>query len=102
MPNIESAKKRMRQAEKARQRNVEVKSQVKHMRRSFFETIDATNKEACDKAFRSYCSTLDKAAKCGTIKKNTAMRRKNRAANQLRALLAKAGQTAEVAPATAD
>lgn len=84
MPNISSAKKRLRQSIAARERNMGVKTRVKRARRKFVETISGEDKSAGDDAYRSYCSVLDKAAKAGVIKSNTASRRKTRAANALR------------------
>ncbi len=87
MPNLHSAVKRMRLAEKARQRNKAIKSKISSMRRVFFESAAAKDTEKNQKAFRAYCSALDKGAKKGTIKKNTAVRRKRRAAARLASLL---------------
>lgn len=85
MPNIKSAVKRMRTSEKARAQNKTVKSRVSSSRRNMFESVKTAEKEKCRKAFRNYCSTLDKAAKKGIIKKNTAIRRKRRSAAKLAA-----------------
>jgi small subunit ribosomal protein S20 len=96
MPNIKGAAKRMRQAEKARVRNKAAKTEIKHIRR---QVLDATNggvKDNAEAVFRSYCSALDKAAKKGIIPRNTALRRKARAAARLRAQPA---APAAVAPA---
>ncbi len=89
MPNIKGAAKRMRQAERARQKNVAVRSKIKHVRRQVLAAGAPTAPEAApavmDPAvFKKYCSLLDKAAKAGVIKKNTAIRRKRRAAERLR------------------
>ncbi len=69
-------------------RNVQVRTRVKTARRSMMEALEAKDAEAGETAFRSYCSVLDKAAKAGVIKKNTAVRRKTNAANGLRKLTA--------------
>ncbi len=88
MPNIKSAKKRLKTSEEARQRNVAVRTQIKNARRTYFEAIDAKDKSASEEAFKSYCSILDKAQKKGVIVKNTATRRKARAADKLRLVMA--------------
>ncbi|MEM7392552.1 MAG: 30S ribosomal protein S20 [Verrucomicrobiota bacterium] len=88
MPNIKSAKKRLRQSVKRAPGSRAVSSKIKTSRRRFFEAIDAKDQAASDTAFKDYCSDLDKAAKTGRIKKNTAVRRKGRAADKLRALSA--------------
>lgn len=84
MPNLKSAKKRMRQNEKRYEMNVMVRTRVKTARRNMMEALAKSDVEGSDAAFRTYCSVLDKAAKVGVIKKNTAIRRKTNAANGLR------------------
>jgi small subunit ribosomal protein S20 len=84
MPNLKSAKKRMRQNEVRHDRNLKVRTRVKSARRSMLEALDSKDTEAGATALRTYSSVLDKAAKAGVIKKNTAIRRKTNAANGLR------------------
>jgi small subunit ribosomal protein S20 len=84
MPNIKSGWKHMRTDEEARQRNVSVKTELKHIRLKVLTLTDKPAQEGTDAAFRSYCSALDKAAKAGTIKKATAIRRKTRASARLK------------------
>ncbi|MFN2350713.1 MAG: 30S ribosomal protein S20 [Kiritimatiellia bacterium] len=86
MPNIKSAMKRMRTSEKARVRNRSVKTRITSARRDVMEAFVATDKEKAVGNFRACCSVLDKAAKQGVVKKNTAIRRKRRAAAKLAAL----------------
>ena len=88
MPNLKSAKKRMRQNVVRYERNVQVRTRVKTARRTMMDALEAKDAEAGETAFRTYCSILDKAAKAGVIKKNTAVRRKTNAANGLRKLTA--------------
>ncbi|HEY5653497.1 MAG TPA: 30S ribosomal protein S20 [Pontiella sp.] len=84
MPNLKSAKKRMRQDVVRHDRNVQVRTRIKSARRAMMEALEAKDAEAGAKALSSYSSVLDKAAKSGVIKKNTAIRRKTNAANGLR------------------
>lgn len=86
MPTLKSAAKRMRTSEKARVRNLLMTTRIRNTRRAFFEAVAAHNGDLAGNLFRVYCSLLDKAAKKGVIKKNTAVRRKGRASNKLRAL----------------
>ncbi len=79
MPNIHSAVKRMRVAEKARQRNKAAKSKISTLRRQFIEVCATNDAAKSRKVFSDYCSILDKAAIKGIIPKNTAIRRKRRA-----------------------
>lgn len=81
MPNIKSAIKRVKQSEKNRAKNRTVKSKINTARRPVIE--GAGDKEQMKKAVAEYASTLDKAVKQGVIKKNTANRRKSRAAKRL-------------------
>lgn len=83
MPNIKSAEKRVRQSEKSRAKNRAVKSKINTARKPIIE--GKLDKEAMAKAVSEYASTLDKAVKQGVIKKNTANRRKSRAAKRLAA-----------------
>ncbi|MEI7851040.1 MAG: 30S ribosomal protein S20 [Kiritimatiellales bacterium] len=86
MPNIKSAKKRMRSSEKQRVGNATVKTKVKTVRRKTREVLTAGVAETSEQAVREYSSVLDKAVKRGVIKKNTAIRRKKRAVAALRKL----------------
>lgn len=76
----------MRQAEKRRRRNVKVKTRIRRIRVKVL--AGAPTPEAARELYRAYCSELDKAVKKGVIKKNTAIRRKARAAARLRRSLA--------------
>lgn len=69
MPIIKSAVKRMRQTAKRRERNVGIKKDIKGAVKAFVAEPSA-------KSLSKAQSELDKAAKKGLIKKNTAARRK--------------------------
>ena len=84
MPNLKSAKKRMRQNVVRHDRNVQVRSRIKTARRDMMEALASNDAEKSAEALRTYSSVLDKAAKIGVIKKNTAVRRKTNASNGLR------------------
>ena len=86
MPNIKSAKKRLRTSEMAHKRNVAVRTRVKTARRAFLEATAAKDKATSETAFKTFCSVIDNAAKKGLVAKNTAVRSKTRAAARLRAL----------------
>ena len=88
MPNIESAKKRMRNAAKSQIANKATKTKVATMRKKLDEA-NASGDEAANKAaFGSYCSALDKAVKKGTVQANTASRVKSRASARMKASVA--------------
>ena len=84
MPNLKSAKKRMRQNAVQHERNQQVRTRLKNARRTMMVTLESKDATASEAALRSYSSVLDKAAKSGVIKKNTAIRRKTNAANNVR------------------
>jgi len=86
MPNLKSAKKRMRTAEKARQRNRIVKRRVRRARRAVLEAVEAGDLAAAEEKFRLFTSVIDKAVKKGVYKPNTANRYKQRLAARMRVL----------------
>jgi small subunit ribosomal protein S20 len=87
MPNIKSAGKRAKQAEVRRLANRSARSSVATKRRIFVSAIESKDKAQAMTAFRQFCSVLDKTSKRGILTKNSADRRKSRAA----AMLAKLG-----------
>ena len=86
MPNVKSAKKRLKQSEAAAKRNSALKSRMRSTRRTFLAAIEAGELEPAKEAYAAYCSALDKAVKRNVIKRNTATRGKRRGAEKLRAL----------------
>lgn len=86
MPNLESSKKSLRQSLVRRDRNQAERSRLKTYQKRFIAVIEKGDKEAGKVSYAEYCSTLDKAAKRGVIKKNNAIRHKTRAAAALRKL----------------
>jgi small subunit ribosomal protein S20 len=83
MPNIKSAGKRAKQAVERRLRNRGTKSAIATARRVFVTAVEAKDKSNALKTFQAFCSVLDNSCKRGIIKKNTADRRKSRAAQML-------------------
>jgi small subunit ribosomal protein S20 len=75
VPNIKSAKKRMRQSAKQRTRNREQRSTL---RRAVKQVRQAESVEAAQTAFKQAERLLDRAAGKGLIKKNNAARNKQR------------------------
>lgn len=75
MPNIKSAKKRLRQSRKRREHNKDVKSSIRTVTKRLLET------ESHDKAeemLRQATSMLDRAARRGILPRNAVARRKSR------------------------
>ena len=88
MPNIESAKKRMRQNKQRRARNKWRKERVKLQIRTLLEAIRAKDLGTAEAEFRKTCSILDKVSSTSTMHKNTAARKKSRLASRVNALRA--------------
>ncbi len=86
MPNIKSAKKRLVQNERSRKINSTYKSRVRSTRRKFLLAVEENNADLMKSTYAEFCSALDKAAKKGVIKKNTAIRSKHRGAEKIRAV----------------
>jgi small subunit ribosomal protein S20 len=86
MPNIKSAKKRMRIEEKRRLRNNTVKSAVRtQLTKARSAIVAAPEAETTEAAIREAISNLDHAASKGVIHKNNAARRKSRLMAKLHA-----------------
>ena len=83
MANIKSQKKRIKTNEKARQRNVAVKSALKTAVRRFRTAAEAGDAAAATTALQTASRALDKAASKGVIHKNQAANRKSGMAKRL-------------------
>lgn len=77
MANIKSQKKRILTNEKARQRNVSVKTGLKNAIRSVNQAVAAGDKSAAVEALKTASRKLDKAASKRVIHKNQAANRKS-------------------------
>ena len=83
MANIKSQIKRNKTNEKARQRNVAVKSALKTAVRRFRTAADSGDAAAATTALQTASKALDKAASKGVIHKNQAANRKSGMARRL-------------------
>ncbi len=86
MANIKSQIKRNRTNERARQRNVAVKSALKTAVRRVRTAATAGDAEAAAAALATASKALDKAASKGVIHKNQAANRKSGLAKQVAGL----------------
>ena len=86
MANIKSQKKRILTNEKARLRNVAVRSEVKTVIRSVNDAVVAGDKEKATNALRLAGKKLDKAVSKGVLHKNNAANRKSALAKKVNAL----------------
>jgi small subunit ribosomal protein S20 len=93
MPIIKSAKKRVKTAAKARNRNVRTKRSVREAMKAFSKAVESGKAADIQKTEREAVSAIDTAAKKAII-------HKNKAARQKAALAAKA-KAAGVKPAKA-
>jgi small subunit ribosomal protein S20 len=83
MPIIKSAKKRVRQDEKRRERNYGIRRKLKTAIKDFMDLIKAGKTEDAAKLMPEAQKAIDMAAKKNIIHKNTANRRKSRLANMM-------------------
>ena len=86
MPNIKSAIKRNRQAEKRRAANRSVKTRINTASKKFLQAVEDGDASKAGSLYSEYCSVLDKASKSGVIKSRGVSRRKSRGAQKLAAV----------------
>jgi small subunit ribosomal protein S20 len=77
MPNIKSAKKELRKNVKRHEANVAIKKNVNELLKKSAKAIVAKEKDAKETVIKTI-KAIDKMAKNGLIKPNTASRRKSR------------------------
>jgi len=78
MPIKKSAKKALRQSERRRIRNLQRKRKIKNLLKEVKILVSQKKQEEAKKLLPQVYKLLDKAAKTGLIKKNTAARKKSR------------------------
>jgi small subunit ribosomal protein S20 len=78
MPQTASRKKDLRQSLRRRSRNLRRKRAMKQATKVFMQAVREGDLEGTQEAFRQAQQCIDKAAKQGIIKQNTASRRKAR------------------------
>ena len=86
MPNIESARKRVRQSIKHRERNRSVRKSIMTEGGALLRAVEAGNKAEAQKLYAAFASALDKSSKKGVIKANSASRKKSRLQVRLNAM----------------
>ena len=85
MPNIKSAKKRVKVIEKKTLRNNMIKSAYKTAIKKFEQAIEAGNMEEAKTLFSEATKKIDQACTIGVIVKNTAARKKSSLSKKLNA-----------------
>ena len=88
MPNIKSAKKRVKVIEKKTLRNNMIKSAYKTAIKKFEQAIEAGNMEEAKTLFSEATKKIDQACTKGVIFKNTASRKKSSLSKKLNAAMA--------------
>ncbi|ACB84759.1 30S ribosomal protein S20 [Natranaerobius thermophilus] len=78
MPNIKSAKKRVRVTRKKTLRNKHVKTMVKTAIKKFELALQNEDVETAREELKNATKTIDKAVSKGVIHKNNAARKKSR------------------------
>lgn len=87
MPNIKSAKKRVKVIEKKTLRNNMIKSGYKSAVRKFEEAIVAGKIDEAKNLFSEATKKIDQACSKGVIVKNTAARKKSNLSKKLNAAI---------------
>ena len=85
MPNIKSAKKRVKIIEKKTLRNNMIKSEYKTVIKKFENALNSGNVEEAKTLFSQATKRIDQACSKGVIVKNTAARKKSNLAKKLNA-----------------
>ena len=83
MPITKSAKRAWRKSEKMRTRNLQKMKKIKSLLKEVRNLISQKKIEEAQKLLPRVYKILDKAAKIGLIKKNTASRKKSRIAKAI-------------------
>lgn len=88
MAHTKSAVKRARTSNEDRLRNKAAVSLIKGAQKKLMDAVATKDAKAAAEAYKKFCACLDKAAKKGSITKNTAVRKKARGAAHLRKIAA--------------
>jgi len=84
--NTQQARKRARQAEKARKHNASLRSMVRTYIKKVVNAIEKGDLDAAKGAYQSAVPVIDRIADKGIIHKNKAARHKSRLNEQIKAL----------------
>ena len=86
MPNIKSAIKRVKTIETRTSENAMVKTAYKTAVKNFQKAVETGDKEKATELFKKATKAVEKAARKGVIKDNTASRKKSSLARALNTL----------------
>ena len=87
MPNIKSAKKRVKVIEKKTLKNNMIKSEYKTAIKNFEKAIEERKQEDINKLFSEATKKIDQACQKGVIVKNTAARKKSSLSKKLNSIV---------------
>ncbi len=87
MPQIKSAKKRVKTSEKSHQRNISYKSKIKSTIKKFNIVLSEKNKEESIKYFKDAIAILDSSVNKGILPKNNVSRQKSNLTKKLNTLI---------------
>jgi small subunit ribosomal protein S20 len=86
LANIQSAKKRARQAVKRREHNLALRSRMRTAFKKVLKAIAAGDKTAAEASFKAAVPEIDRMVNKGILQKNRAAKYKSRLNARLRAL----------------
>lgn len=86
MPITKSAQKALRQNIKRRLRNAAIKNKIRTLAKNLKKAVTEKKAEEAKKTLILAVKTIDKAAKTGVLKKNTASRKKSKLAKLVNTL----------------
>ncbi len=86
MPNIKSAKKRVKTIEAKTMQNKMLKTALKTSMKKYEAAIASGNKEAAAETYKATVKRIDKAVAKGLLHKNTAARKKSQFTRKLNTL----------------
>lgn len=86
MPNLQNAKKALRQSVVRAERNTAIREHISYVRRSFRKLLEAKKFDDAQKLMRDLTKSLDKAVTKKVMKLNTVSRIKSRAMTKLNAM----------------
>lgn len=86
MPNIKSAKKRVKVIEAKTLKNKMIKTALKTSIKKYEAALAAADKETAEKTYKATVKRIDKAVANGIIHKNTAARKKSQFTRKLNSL----------------
>lgn len=86
MANTAQARKRVRQAEKGRQRNAAARSMMRTHIKKVVKAVGSGDKAAAEQAYQSAVPVIDRMARKGLIHKNKAARHKSRLNQHIRTM----------------